>query len=142
MAYELSWEPRGVVLMFSGQVSSDDIRNATIDYQRDFRFDDLRYVIEDYLGITGCDANPAEMDYIWALDVAAGISNPKIRRAVIAACPTVIELRLRYMPQDARAFPTEVFASLGDARGWLDIGADQLLPPDAGLKQRYAGPSF
>ncbi len=139
MAYELAWEPRGVAITFSGQVSFADICNATIHYQSNSRFDDLQYVISDYLYITGCTANPAEMDYLWALDRAAGFSNPRIKHAVVATCPTVISLARHYISQATRAFPTEVFACLGDARDWLDVGANQLPQADVGLTPRYAG---
>lgn len=122
MAYELAWEPRGVALTFSGQVSFGDIWNATICYQGDSRFDDLHYVIADYLHVTGCDAAPTEMDYLWALDRAAGISNPKIKKAVITTHPAIIALAIHYKAQEIRAFPTEVFTHLDDARHWLDFG--------------------
>lgn len=120
MAYELAWEPRGVALIFFGQVCSDDIWKATIGYQGDPRFDDLHYVIADYLRVTGCLANPAEIDYVWALDRAAGITNPKIKKAVIATHPAVIALENHYKAQEIRAFPTELFTQVEDARRWLD----------------------
>ncbi|MBI5108218.1 MAG: hypothetical protein HZA62_05680 [Rhodocyclales bacterium] len=122
MAYELAWEPRGVALIYSGLVSFDDIRNATIGYQGDSRFDDLHYVIADFLRVTGCNAKPTEIDYVWALDLAAGISNPKIKKAIITTHPGIIALAAHYKAQEIRAFPTEVFTQVDDARRWLDAG--------------------
>lgn len=121
MAYELAWEPRGVALTFSGQVSFADMRRAGTAYQGDFRFDLVRYVIADYSRISGCDATPAEMDYLWAVDQAARLSNPRIKLAIVATCPAVIGLAMRYMTRESRAFPAEVFSSLGDARRWLEL---------------------
>ena len=62
MSYELAWEPRGFSLTFSGRISFDDIRNATIDHQSDFRFDRIRCVVADFTRITGCDATLSEVD--------------------------------------------------------------------------------
>jgi hypothetical protein len=123
MAYETTWDSRGVVLSFSGQVSFDDIWSATNGYQGDFRFDSLYYVIADYLRVTACNATLTEMDYLWALDRAAGLSNPRIKQAIVATCPTVISLARHYITQEIRAFPTEVFTQLDDARRWVDVGS-------------------
>ncbi len=122
MSYELAWEPLGVMLSFSGRISFDDIHNATVDYQGDSRFDHIRYVIADLSRISGCDVASTDMDYLWAIDRAAKISNPRIRQAVIAAQPEVIALVTHYKTQGTCAFPTEVFTSLDDARCWLGIG--------------------
>lgn len=129
MAYELAWEPHGVALRFSGQISFNDIRDASVGYQSDPRFDGLRYVIADYSDVSGCDAAPGEMDYLWAVDLAAGVSNPRIRQAYVATSPTVIALAMRYMTQEVCAFPTEVFSSLVDARRWLEAEARTAFPP-------------
>lgn len=135
MAYELAWEPRGVVLSFSGQVSFADLRDATIHYQGNYRFDDLQYVIADYLDISGHDGDHAELEFLWALDTAARISNPRIRQAIVATCPSVIELATRYMSQETQAFPTAVFASRDDARSWIAAAPGGPARLDANVSQ-------
>ena len=121
MSYELAWEPRGFALTFSGRISFDDIRNATIDHQSDVRFDRIRCVVADFTRITGCDATLSEVDRTWAIDLATGIPNPRIRKAISATFPEVVALVMHYKAQGIPACPTAVSSSLGDARHWLAV---------------------
>lgn len=119
MPYKLAWEPQGVLLCFSGQISIADIGSATVEYQGDSRFDFIRYVVADYSQITECNACPADIDEVWAVDLAAKLSNPAIMTVIVTTSPVIIRLANRYLAQDTPAFPVEIFASLGDARHWL-----------------------
>lgn len=122
MTYAIDWEPQGAVLRFSGRISISDIERATTAYQGDYRFDQMHYVIADYTRITGCEASPAEIDYVCAVDSAARLSNGHIRMAIVTTSPAVIELATRYKAQPIQAFPLKIFASLADARRWLNGG--------------------
>jgi len=111
MGYTLTWEPRDVVLRFSGRVTISDILNASNAYGRDKRYDELLYVIADYSQISGCDAQPADIDYVWAVDYGAKRSNNKIKKAIVSKDPDVVAMARRYATAPDPAFPVEVFAS-------------------------------
>jgi hypothetical protein len=119
MSYKLAWEAHGVVLHFSGQITIRDILNASVEYQKDRKFDDLLYVIADYSHIKACDAKPTEMDDLWAIDVGAKLSNGNIRKAIISSSPEVIALAKHYSKAPDPVFPVRIFATEADARAWL-----------------------
>jgi len=119
MGYKLSWEPRGVVLRFSGRVTISDILNASNAYQGNRWYDELLYVIADYSQITDCGARPNDIDDVWAVDYGAKRSNNKIKKAIVTTSPDVVALARRYASAPDPAFPVEVFAKEADARAWL-----------------------
>ena len=51
MSYEILWETKGVVKRFFGHVTSNELFQAGVDLQGNVRFDQLKYVINDFLGI-------------------------------------------------------------------------------------------
>lgn len=92
--------------------------------EADARFDSLRYVINDFLGIDGVliEQFPPELiDEIAATDMAAFTTNPNIRIAVVAVDPDVLALAQSYIDSELRAYPTRLFHTLADARAWLEL---------------------
>jgi hypothetical protein len=122
MPYRLDWEPRGLVLHFSGRISGKDPEQATIEYERDIRFDDLLYVIADYSQIEGCHAMPADIDEVLLRDTGAKYSNPNIRKAVVTTSPEVIAMANRYKKEGEVVFPVKVFPKMKEARDWIGTG--------------------
>jgi hypothetical protein len=47
MAYEIVWEPEGVVSQFAENVSAREFIRSVEKVQGDSRFDDMRYVINE-----------------------------------------------------------------------------------------------
>lgn len=120
MNYKLIWEPRGVLIQFSGEISINDIYKASIAYQGDFRYDDLSYVIADYSQITRCTARPEDIDNIWAIDTGAKLSNPSIKKAIVTTSDDVIQLASRYKNNQSSAFVVKVFPTQDEARAWIN----------------------
>lgn len=91
MAYEIVWEPpNGLVKRHSGRVTGREILEAVRDVEGDYRFDTLRYVINDFSGCTEVNVSPAEIEEIAAIDRAAAVSNTKISIAIVATYPEVV----------------------------------------------------
>lgn len=120
MSYETSWEPRGVLLCFSGDITIRDILNASVDYEKDCRFDDLLYVIADYSQITSCNSEPEHIDDVWVVDTGAKLSNRKIKKAIVTTNLKVISMAKRYKESTDSPFPVEIFTTEAEARKWLD----------------------
>ena len=51
MPYEILWEARGVVKRHHGFLAADELLAASREIQSDPRFDDLRYIINDFLDV-------------------------------------------------------------------------------------------
>jgi hypothetical protein len=119
VSYEINWEPRGVVKRYFGCLTGHDLLQAVVDTEADARFDDYRYVINDFLAIEAVDLADADIEQIAAIDKAAARINPNIRIAIVATLPEVLALANQYVDSPLGAYPTRVFARMTDARAWL-----------------------
>jgi hypothetical protein len=121
LSYEIIWEARGVVKRFLGHVTSHDMLQSVVETEMNVRFDDLRYVINDFLGITGISSLPQDVEEISVIDKGASMSNSRIHIAVVATSPEVIALASDYANSPLNVYPTRIFSSLGEARSWLGV---------------------
>lgn len=119
MSHEIIWESHGVVKRFFGEVTDHDMMQSVIETESDARFDDLRYTINDFLGITGFSFGLSEIDDIAIIDKGASMTNPRIRIAVVTTSPDIVKLATHYANSPMNAYPTKIFTSLADARAWL-----------------------
>jgi hypothetical protein len=119
MGYTLIWEPRGVVKRFFGHVTGQQLYKAGLDTEGDARFDDYRYVINDFLECTEFSVPYEIVEEIAAVDGAAAIVNPNIRIAVVAKLPEILAAVTQYSASSMHPYATRVFSTLADARAWL-----------------------
>lgn len=124
MGYELSWESKGLVKRFFGDVTDRQFIDAVIDSESDARFDSLHYVINDFLDVQSFVFTPDDVDYVAAIDKAAAVSNPHIRIAVVTRNPEIIDLSRQYAESPMNVYPTRIFATLAEARAWLGASID------------------
>ena len=95
-----------MLLCFSGHITIRDILNASVDYEKDCRFDDLLYV-------------PEHIDDVWVVDTGAKLSNRQIRKAIVTTNLEVILMAKRYKESTDPPFPVEIFTTEAEARKWL-----------------------
>jgi len=119
LAYEIIWRTRGAVKRFSGTVTSHDIVQSLIDVERSPRFDDLRYVINDFLDVDELDATGLDIDELAAIDRGAFATNPNIRIAVVTISAEIVRLALEYAQSPVNVYSTRIFSTLPDAEEWL-----------------------
>jgi hypothetical protein len=119
MSFELFWEPKGVVIRFSGEVVRSDAQKATAVYEGDSRFDELEFVIADYCAIFACAAGPSDLELVGAMDSGAMRPNPRIRKAIVTTLPEMIAMAEPYRRVLQSPVPTETFSTRADARAWL-----------------------
>lgn len=133
MAFEIVWETRGAYKRFYGHVSDEELMQCLTMIESDPRFDSLRYVINDFLGVDSFAISEDCVLMISAIDNAASTSNPNIRIAVVATDLQIHALARLYALSPLNAYPTEVFLNTGEARAWL-LSA----PPQADFRVRYS----
>lgn len=125
MGYEISWEPHGVVKRLFGHVTNDDLMKASTIIQADERFDDLQYVIIDFLDcVTHSVSDPALLE-IAAIDHAAlehrgRFKMNKIRIAILATDQKILDLAKDYGNYELNEVTFGIFFKRSDARAWLD----------------------
>jgi hypothetical protein len=124
VSLELHWEPRGVVKRFSGHVTGGDLLAPVIGIESDVRFEQLRYVINDLLDVQSFVVTRADVEDIAAQDIGAAATNSKIKVAIVAVGPEVIDLVEQYVKAADGAYPTATFSTMEEAREWASTPLD------------------
>ncbi|MDD5248742.1 MAG: hypothetical protein PHY45_07145 [Rhodocyclaceae bacterium] len=119
MAFDIVWEARGAYKKFCGHVADDELLQSVRELHGDARFDDVRYVINDFLPIDSFAIAADTVLYIAAIDHAAARSNANIKIAVVTTDPQAAALAELYIASPLHAYPTRVFATLAEARAWV-----------------------
>jgi hypothetical protein len=119
MPYELSWEPRGVYRRYAGDVTIAERRESFDRICADPRFDDLRYSITDYLGVTSYEMNERATAEIAALHVGPLRTNPRIVIAAVATDERIIAAIRQFIALQFTDQPYRIFASVEATRAWI-----------------------
>lgn len=121
MSYEIIWEPKGTVKRFFGRVSSHEMLLSVVEAGGDERFDDMRFVINDFRDIEALELVDEEIQEILALDYGAARSNPRIRIAVVTTHAEILDFTRQYASSPLNAYPIRAFPSMAEARSWLGV---------------------
>jgi len=121
MGYKICWEsPAGVVKHFSGDITSSDVVAADLETERDARYAGLRYVLNDFLGVGEFSYNSTDSNFMSALYCTTSLSNPKIKVAFVTTSSDVSAFVNQYDDSPRNDYPAETFATLAEARQWLE----------------------
>lgn len=118
MTFVIHWETHGVYRQYHGHIGGDELLTSVQRVESDARFDGLRYVINDCLGVLGIDIPDTTIHLLAAIDQAAALSNPNIRIAVVATDRQIQALSQLYAGTQ-RGYPLAVFPDLAAARAWV-----------------------
>jgi hypothetical protein len=119
MGYELIWRGEGVVKRFFAHAAYDDLVRATLEVESDYRFDHIRWVLNDFLAVAGASVEADHIEEMAAIDKAASLSNSQIIIAIVAADPTIIAMARYYAYSALNAYETRIFSTLAEAYDWL-----------------------
>lgn len=120
MPYEVIWEPHGAVKRFWGHISDEDIQNAVNEVCGDYRFDALRYVLNDFTDVESQDVSSEGIDNYAAERIGALQCNPHIISPFVACTPSALAIvRAITSPQRGTRHAWKVFSSMTEARKWL-----------------------
>ncbi len=119
MPYTLSWERRGVVRRYMGDVTAAERRRSFDEICADPRFDSLRYAITDYLGVTSYEITDENTREIAAMHVGPMFSNPRIRIAAVVTDPAIVAAIEHFIALGFTSTPYRIFATEDAARRWV-----------------------
>ena len=118
MPYTIAWEPKGVCWEYSGNVTGDEIVEASTSIYGDPRFDDLRYKLVNFIGADAIDMNEKQVDIVSSQHKAAAISNPHIKTAIVSKTVTENIKKFVFNLNDS-PWPVKVFDDIEEANKWL-----------------------
>lgn len=119
MPYELTWEPRGVLRRYVGDVTIAERQHSFDQICRDPRFDTLRYTITDYLDVATYEIEPTATEEIAARHIGPTLTNPYIVMAAVAVDPPVVAAIEHFISLGFIQQPYRVFSTLQAARDWV-----------------------
>ena len=120
MPYKISWEPRGVYRAYSGALTIAERRASFDTICSDHRFDGLRYALSDYLAVDGYEVTPESTAEMAALHVGPLFTNPGLLIVAVARRPDILAAIEQFRSYDFITAPYQVFATLAEARAWID----------------------
>ncbi len=122
MAYEMIWEGKGLHRRYHGCTSDSELLESARLTASSARFEELRYVILDFLGVEGLTVDSASfIPEIAAADASACLNNPRIKLAVVTCAHEITLLAGAYAAHPMCAYPLQVFDNVTDARNWAKI---------------------
>lgn len=121
MSYAIEWKHKGIVTAWSGSTGSGEVIRFLKEIQADSRFDDLLFSIHDYRNCDEIRFDPSSMEEVAALDRAGSASNPRIRVAIVADRPKVLEMVSAYVTAELSPYMLRVFHDMPEALTWLGI---------------------
>ena len=122
MACEIVWEHRGVHKRLSGHVSAREFERSVETVQADPRFDEIRYVINDFSAVTGHGLDEQHLLELAAIQYGAQASNPQVRAVYVGlgGDPVLTQLLQSILIGSQRSvYRVALFETLPQARDWL-----------------------
>lgn len=119
MGCRVVWESEGVHRVFVGRADCAEFLDSLRQVYGDPRFDDVRYVINDFTACTELSMDPEAIREMSAMDLAASYSNPRIRIAIVGTSELFETGIAAYAGVGLSPYPLQLFASLDDARRWI-----------------------
>lgn len=117
MAHEIYWEPRGVRIVFSGELNATDLLKATVSVHANHRYDDAHYLLIDYRSVTSFSFEQDVLDEIKGHRFGAHQSNPKVRIAFVTNDAALREWILG-QNTDELPYGLKVFSEIEPAIQW------------------------
>jgi hypothetical protein len=120
MAFENTWEQHGVVKRFTGFLTASEFIKSTEDVGAAPRFDNLSFVINDFMDVDGNDINADTVKYIGAMHAGRAFTNPNICVAFVATDRELAAITERINDVLFRErHVMKAFATMDEARAWL-----------------------
>ncbi len=117
--YSITWEPRGVVRRFHGELTGKLALESLDRTLGDERYDDVRFSLADLCEVSHYDITEDEIDGLAARYYGASMSNRRVITAVVAHQPQVVALVERVRALGLAPMTIELFSSEAAARDWI-----------------------
>lgn len=121
MAVTNTWEERGLYREFSGIIDGEEIWGANLALHGDQRFDQIKYVLNNFADIEGFEIRDVDVDAIVVVDKTASISKPVLSIIIVVGLTPLRDLAITYQQKmKDSSYYCEIFSNITDARTWID----------------------
>ncbi|RDH86054.1 MAG: hypothetical protein DIZ80_00865 [endosymbiont of Galathealinum brachiosum] len=120
MPHKNTWETEGLYREFTGEINGDEILEANFELHSSPEFNDIKYIINDFLGVTGYSIETAHTKAYAVTDEMISFSKGKLKIALVVNQEPLIALANGYRDQMlGKLFECEIFPAIEDARKWV-----------------------
>jgi len=119
MSHTNNWETNGLYRKFSGILCGDEILNSNFELHTDPRFQDIKYIINDFLDVTEFSIKTTHTSAYAKSDEIISNAKIKLRIAILVTNPELIDLANDYRNKMKDcSFDCEIFQTIEEARKW------------------------
>jgi hypothetical protein len=142
MPYRIRWEGHGVYRRFFGVVTRADFHGACEEMCADVRYEDIRYIISDYLEArVAPDLGEQDLKAFAKLERRRYCDNPDIVQAMVAMDPKIVAYLRYYESLGVSPCCVQDFSTVEDARHWIASHPRHTLSrPDGSVVSTATGP--
>lgn len=119
MAHTLDWEQNGVYWKYSGNVSGQEIIDASTEIYGDPRFDSLKYKLVDFSDVESIEISEEEIKLITFQHAASSKSNARIKNAIVMAKYDERGKLFAHYLVKSSSWEVSVFNNLTEANNWV-----------------------
>ena len=120
MSVEYKWESKGLCRVFTDTINGDEVLGDNLKLQGDIRFDNIKYVINDFTEVVDFDFSDLDVTKISVNDNVASQSNPYLKIALISTHePLLVWLRLYCESMEGSLYKSKIFDNADDAYEWV-----------------------
>jgi len=120
MKIEMIWENGGLLKRMSGALSEEEFLRSSEQVLADPRFEDIRFVINDFLQVTGSGFSRGMLPYLAAIQYGSKATQSCCRVVFVSCDETVVALiKDVLVTRDLDHFEVGIASSVEAARDWL-----------------------
>ena len=120
MAHTYNWETNGLYRKFSGNIRSDEILETSLELQMMPEFEQAKYVINDFLEVTGHSVLPEHTKAYAAIDNVIANTAGIIKIALVIDNEALTQIADNYLElMENELFDCALFKTVEDARHWI-----------------------
>lgn len=97
MPYTNNWETKGLHRTFTGTITGREVLGSNLSLQGDSRFDEIRYILNDFTGIDGFDISDLQVAEVSAIDNVAAKANDRLKVIIVANDPGFLKFVDMYL---------------------------------------------
>ncbi len=120
MTCQIIWEKDGVYWKYSGNVSGDEIVEASTSIYGDPRFSTMKYKFVDFLDVEHIEISDDQLALIAYQHLATERANPYLKNAILAKSDDNLSLAYEFASYfDKSSWAVRVFTDQDEADKWV-----------------------
>lgn len=120
MSHRYVWEGKGLHRYFSGEISGDEILESNFELHEHSKFEEIKYIINDFLEVTGYDIKMSHTKSYASSDSIISRTKGLLYIAIVVNQSGLHELAKNYQQQmKDQMFKCEIFDNVTDAQHWV-----------------------